>query len=270
MLGFTSTYYKYRQSVAAASQGLLFSGTSRDNEIRLSRVLYRDAVRKTTASVSGYFRRSNNFIDDTEIQIQRRRTAGYEVGLAHREFLGESTLDAGIAYRHGTGAFEALTAPEETFSPGSSRPIVITNTLALNTPFELAGLKLRYSGQARVQTNRTPLIPQDRFSIGGRYTVRGFDGESALSAERGWLIRNDLGIVLVPIGQELYFGLDHGEVSGTSSSLLLGKHLTGAVIGLRGGYKGFSYDVFAGQPISKPDGFKTATTTAGFNLSWTY
>lgn len=270
LLGFSSSYYKYRQSVAAASQNLLFSGTSRNNDIRLSRIVYRDAVRKTTASLRGYFNRSNNFIDDTEIEIQRRRTAGYELGLAHREFIGSATLDASIAYRHGTGALDALTAPEEVFSPGSSRPIVITNTLALNAPFEIAGQKLRYNGQLRTQTNRTPLVPQDRFSIGGRYTVRGFDGESVLSAERGWLLRNDLAYTIPDIGSELYLGLDHGEVGGPSSNLLLGKRLTGFVIGLRGGYQGFSYDVFAGQPIFKPEGFRSAGTTAGFNLSWSF
>ena len=36
------------------------------------------------------------------------------------------------------------------------------------------------------------LDAQDRFAIGGRYTVRGYDGEASLSAERGWLLRNDL------------------------------------------------------------------------------
>ncbi len=41
-----------------------------------------------------------------------------------------------------------------------------------------------------------PLITQDRFSIGGRYTVRGFDGETTLIGERGWLLRNDLGLSL--------------------------------------------------------------------------
>ena len=35
-------------------------------------------------------------------------------------------------------------------------------------------------------------------------------------------------------GQELYLGLDHGEVDGTHSGDLIGKHLTGAVLGLRG------------------------------------
>jgi len=270
LLGLSTNYYIYRQSVAAASQSILYSGTSRNNEISLSRIVYRDAVRKTTASVRGYLNQSNNFINDTEIEIQRRRTAGYEIGLAHREFIGRATLDASAAYRHGTGAFDALTAPEETYSPGASRPIVITYSLALNAPFEIAGHKLRYNGQLRVQTNRTPLVPLDQFSIGGRYTVRGFDGESVLSAERGWLLRNELAYAITGMGSELYLGLDHGEVSGASSKLLLGKRLTGFVVGLRGGYKGFSYDVFAGQPLDKPDGFRTADTTAGFNLNWSY
>ncbi len=270
LLAVAANAYAYRQTVAAAAQNILYRGTARNHELQISRVVYRDAVRKTTASARAYLKQSRNYIEDVEIEIQRRRTAGYELGLAHREFIGSATVDASIGYRHGTGAFDALNAPEEAASPGSSRPIVITNTLALNAPFEIAGQKLRYNGQLRVQTNRTPLVPQDRFSIGGRYTVRGFDGESVLSAERGWLIRNDLGFVLPAIGSELYLGLDHGEVSGPSSNLLLGKRLTGFVIGLRGGYQGFSYDVFAGQPISKPDGFRTTGATAGFNLIWTF
>ena len=270
LLGVTSNYYRYRQSIAGLNQNLIFSGISRDNDIRLSRVLYRDAARKTTGSVRGYFRKSSNFIDDTEIEIQRRRTAGYELGLAHREFLGNNTLDASLAYRHGTGAFEALDAPEEAFSPGASRPEVVTGDISLNLPFELGSQRLRYTAQFRGQTNRTDLAPQDFFAIGGRYTVRGFDGESTLAAERGWLLRNDLSWVLPAIAQELYLGLDHGEVGGPSSDLLLGKRLAGFVVGLRGGYKGFSYDVFAGQPIKKPEGFRAAGTTAGFNLSWTY
>jgi len=113
-------------------------------------------------------------------------------------------------------------------------------------------------------------VPQDRFQIGGRYTVRGFDGESTLLGERGWLLRNDLGWTIGRTGQELYLGVDYGAVSGPSTLQLIGTRLAGAVVGLRGGYKHFMWDLFAGRPISKPDGFQTASTTAGFNLLWSY
>ncbi len=113
-------------------------------------------------------------------------------------------------------------------------------------------------------------MPQDRFSIGGRYTVRGFDGENTLIGDRGWLVRNDLGWALGNSGQELYVGVDYGEVGGQSTRLLIGQHLAGAVLGLRGGYKGLFWDVFVGTPLSKPEGFRTSHTTAGFNVSWSY
>ena len=270
LLSATTSTNRYHQTVAGASQDYLYSGTSENDELKLSRVLYRDAVNKTTASLRGYLTTSNNFIDDTEVEVQRRRMAGWEAALAHRLFIADATLDFSLAYRRGTGAFSALHAPEEAFGEGTARPQIITTENSLTLPFKLGEQSLRYTGTWRAQWNRTPLVSQDRFSIGGRYTVRGFDGESVLMAERGWLVRNDLGLALGGSGQELYVGVDHGEVGGPSAELLVGKRLTGAVVGLRGSFKDLSYDVFAGQPLRKPEGFETAKTIAGFNISLSF
>lgn len=267
LFGVTASENRYHQTVAGATQNYLYSGTSENYEAKLTRVLHRDGSGKTSASLRGYLTKSANFIDDTEVEVQRRRMAGWEAGLQHRAFIADAVLDLAAAYRQGTGAFDALPAPEEAFNEGTSRPRLFSAEASLNLPFKLAGENFRYSGSWRAQWNRTPLVTLDRFSIGGRYTVRGFDGESVLMAERGWLIRNDLGWSLGESGQELYLGVDHGEVGGQSADLLIGKRLTGAVLGLRGGYKDLSWDLFAGAPLAKPDGFKTAHTTAGFNLT---
>ena len=231
---------------------------------------YRDQRRKTTLALRAFRRASFNFIDDTEIEVQRRVVGGWELGLNHREFLGAATLDANLQYRRGTGAFGARPAPEELFGEGTSRFGLVAADASLNLPFQLADQKLRYSALWRAQWNRTPLTPQDRFAVGGRYTVRGFDGESSLMAERGWLIRNDLGWALGQSGAELYAGIDHGEVGGGSSQFLLGKRLTGAVLGLRGttnALRGLRYDLFVGTPLRKPEGYRTAHLTGGFNLN---
>ncbi|HGW5374949.1 TPA: ShlB/FhaC/HecB family hemolysin secretion/activation protein [Pseudomonas aeruginosa] len=268
-LSATASGYKYRQTVAGYSQDYVYSGTSDNAELRLSRLLYRDATRKTALYGRGWMRKSNNFIDDTEIEVQRRRTGGWELGLTHREYLGESTLDASLAYRRGTGAFNAMVAPEEDFGEGTSRMKVITADAQLMVPLSLGSQRARYIGSWRAQWDRTPLVPQDRFSIGGRYTVRGFDGELTLMGERGWVWRNELGLLL-GAGQELYFGADYGHVGGPSTRWLQGRNLAGSVVGLRGGAKGFYWDLFAGTPLSKPKGFKTDSITTGFNLSWSY
>lgn len=270
LLSFTTSGYDYRQSVAGANQTYVYSGSTENTELRLSRLFYRDAVRKTSAYVAGWMRNSHNYIDDTEVEVQRRRMAGWEVGLTHREFIGAATLDVDVGYRHGTGMLSSLPAPEEAFGEGTSHSALVTADAQLNVPFVIAKQRLRYNAAWREQWNRTPLVPQDRFQIGGRYTVRGFDGENTLLGDRGWLLRNEFGWTIGGTGQELYVGVDYGEVGGPSTQQLIGTHLAGAVIGLRGGYKHLNWDVFAGRPISKPSGFQTASTTAGFNASWSY
>ncbi|PMS36380.1 hemolysin activation/secretion protein [Trinickia symbiotica] len=270
LLGFTISGYNYRQSVAGGNWTYVFSGSSENSELRLSRLFYRDAVRKASAYVAAWSRNSRNYIDDTEIEVQRRRMAGWAVGLAHREFIGAATLDADVAYRRGTGMLSARAAPEEAFGEGTSRSAVITAQGQLNIPIAVSKQRFRYLVAWRAQWNRTSLVPQDRFQIGGRYTVRGFDGETTLLGERGWLVRNELGWTFGNTGQELYLGVDYSQVRGPSTQELVGTHLAGAVIGLRGAYKRLYWDAFAGRPISKPDGFQTASTTAGFNISWTY
>ncbi len=265
-LSVTSSSNRYHQSVAGASQEYIYSGTSETAETALSRLVYRDAQRKTTVSLKAWLRRSRNFIEDTEVEAQRRATAGWGIGIAHKEFIGSATLDLGLMHRRGTGAFGAVAAPEEPFGEGTSRMRVTTADASLGLPFTLGGQPLRYQGSWRVQWNGTPLTPQDRFAIGGRYTVRGFDGESNLSAERGWLVRNDVGLPLQTIGAEAYLGVDYGQVGGPTAGWLVGRNLSGAALGLRGNVMKVAYDFFVARPLSKPQGFRTSSTTAGFSL----
>lgn len=268
LLGLTTSDNTYYQEVSGATQVYRYSGESSNSEVRLSRVVYRDAVRKTTLSLAAWGRASRNYIDDTEILVQRRRMAGWDAGVAHREFVGQGTLDLNLGVRQGTGMMKALPAPEEAFGEGTSRPMIVTAGARLALPFEAFGERLRYTGAWRAQWNGTPLVPQDRFSIGGRHSVRGFDGERVLSSERGWLIRNELGWTPGRSPFELYVGADLGRVGGPSAGALAGRGLAGAVAGLRGEVRGVSVDLFVGTPVKKPDGFRAANTTAGFSLYW--
>lgn len=270
LLSATVSQNDYHQSVAGLGQNYVYSGESSNAEVKLARLIYRDASRKTTTALRAWRRASHNFVDDTEIDVQRRVVGGWEASANHREFIGEATLDGTLAYRRGTGAFGSKEAPEEAFGDGTSRMELFTAEASLNAPFKLAGEQFRYSGLWRAQWNGTPLTPQDRFAIGGRYTVRGFDGENSLLGERGWLIRNDLGWALGRSGAELYAGVDYGHVGGLSVEFQVGNELAGAVVGIRGVFQGLNYDVFVGAPISKPEGFRTAKVTAGFSLSYNF
>lgn len=267
LLGVTASDSRYHQNVAGPFEVFRYSGSSEDAEISLSRLLQRDARSKTNASLKAWARRSRSFIDDTELEPQRRATGGWEVAIAHRQAFAKATLDLQLAHRRGTGAFHAQRAPEEAFGEGTSRLRVTTLDLDLQVPWRLADWRGRYQGTLRGQWNGTPLTPQDRFAIGGRYTVRGFDGENNLSAERGVLLRNELGIALGQSAHEVYVGIDYGQVSGPATEWLAGDHLAGAVLGLRGSVGAVAYELFIARPIRRPQNFPGARTVAGFSLS---
>lgn len=279
LLSATTSSNDYHQEVAGASQNYIYSGTSQNAEVKLNRLIYRNSINKTNLSLRGFLRKSQNYIDDTEIEVQRRRTAGWELGFNQSWYLGAAILDYNLAYRRGTGAMDALKAPEEGFGEGTSHMKMLLGDLNLSVPFNVnapwGSQALQYTANLRGQANYTPLTPQDRFSIGSRYTVRGFDGQQTLIADNGWLIRNELIAPIASSGQSVYWGLDYGEVGGQSSKYLIGKQLAGTVLGLRGGigsqhFGSLNYDVFVGKPINKPQGYQTHDAVAGFSLNYSY
>ncbi len=272
LLSFTASQSQYHQAVAGVNGQEMYSGTSSTTEAKVSRVVQRDSAGKTTLSLKGFQRRSNNYINDEEVAPQRRIVSGMEWGLGHRRAYAQGIWETNLGYRVGTGAWGALPAPEEAYGEGTSRMRLWLVDAMVQQPFSWLGQRWAYSGSWRGQYNRTPLTPQDRLAIGGRFTVRGFDGLSVLSAERGWLLRNEISTGLAPQIQG-YVGLDTGQVAGPSAAQLVGQSLTGGVLGLRGqlgpiGRWGrVQYEVFVGQPLSKPERFKTSATTTGFSLS---
>ncbi|WP_083580968.1 ShlB/FhaC/HecB family hemolysin secretion/activation protein [Enterobacter sp. SA187] len=270
MLGVTGSDFDYHQTVAGENADYRYSGKSKNLNVQLSRVLHRSGSQKTSFSYEILTRETRNYIDDTEVGVQHRQTAAWRAGLQHRHYIGQATLDAGISYQRGTRWFGAQPAPEEYFGDATALSKIIQLSAGLDLPFELGSQQFRYNVQYQRQVSNTPLTPQEQFAIGNRWTVRGFDGERTLSASHGWYVRNDVAWRTPVPNQELYLGADYGEVGGYSSEYLIGKHLAGGVVGLRGSAFNTGYDLFAGRPFSKPDGFRTSSTTLGFNLNWSW
>ena len=268
--GLTVNSYDYHQLVAGLNQDYRYSGKSQNLNFQLSRVLHRSGSQKTTLSWDMLAKESKNFINDTEVEVQRRRTSAWRVGLQHRHYIAQSTLDAGISWQRGTRWFGALSAPEEYFGEATALSKILQLSAQLDIPFALGQQQFRYNVQYQRQLSNTPLTPQEQFAIGSRWSVRGFDGERSLNADRGWFVRNELAWTTPLPQQALYLGIDYGEVGGKGTENLVGNHLAGGAIGLRGQAFKTGYELFAAVPFSKPNGFKTDPVSLGFNLNWQY
>jgi len=264
-LAFTTSRFRYHQTVAGAVASYVYSGRIRRWEAELARTVHRDRTSRTRVYAALRHERYRSFIEDVEIAVQRRRMTLVAAGVRHDRFLRRGSLRLEAELRRGTGALGAMRAPEEATGEGTARPRLATARAALDLRLRP---RLRWRAEARAQWHRTPLVPQHRFAIGSRWTVRGFDGERLLAADSGWLLRDEL--AWAPrAGVELYAALDHGRVRGPSARLLAGRRLTGAAVGLRGRRRGLDWEVFVGWPLEKPAGFRTDAVTAGFRLAWT-
>ena len=268
--GVTWNESRYAQQVAGLNGPYVYSGTSENTELKATRLVFRDAVQKINLSLAAFERKANNFVEDTEVLTQRRIEDGWVAGLNHKTFIGTSTLESNLNYKWGKAGFGALPSLADPSGWGTSQFGLTTADVNLSAPFNWGEQRFRYNGAIRAQTYETPLTPLNQFAIAGRYTVRGFDGENTLSGERGWLWRNDMSWALGDSGQEMYYALDHGEVGGRTSDLLVGKTLTGNAVGLRGGWRRINYDVFLAAPVRKPDHFKAPSYVAGFGLSLSF
>lgn len=267
--------YRYHEATEGFNLNYDYNGKSYNSNISASRVLYRNGRHKTTASAKLWTQQVYRYVNEFEIDVHRRRTAGWAFDLQHRAQLGRFGIDAGLGYKRGTGLRQSMKAPEEFNTedgsiPGASRMKIITANLGIGVPFRMGKQLLTLESDLHAQWNKTPLVPQDKLSIGGRYTVRGFDGDNNLAGERGWYWKNNLNWHFLPTHQ-LYLGLDSGHVSGRSTEELPKQRLVGSVLGLKGSQKiggVIQYDVFAGKPLRKPDYFKSDSITYGFNLQY--
>ncbi|MFW1860309.1 ShlB/FhaC/HecB family hemolysin secretion/activation protein [Acinetobacter baumannii] len=276
---FSTSYsrYQYEQNVLGANSVLRYHGLSEQGNLNVSRVLSRSGQHKTSLYGKLYHKQNSNFIDDIEIEVQRRRTSGWNAGIQHRQYLGVAVLDAGLDYRHGTGAFDALLAPEEQIKDvdknplppeGYSRAPIWSADLRFQMPFQLLDTPAQYRLNWRGQYAPRVLVPNDRFYIGGRYSVRGFDGELMLSGDNGQYLQQEISVNTQIPNTQFYMAVDQGWVNG-ENSIAGQRHLMGSVVGLRSYLNHFYIDAFTGRGLIAPQSLKK-DWIFGFSLNAFY
>ncbi|MFC0399341.1 ShlB/FhaC/HecB family hemolysin secretion/activation protein [Paraburkholderia rhizosphaerae] len=266
----TASQYDYHQQIAGAFSTLVSSGNSETFDVKTEYQFFRNQVQKNMLEFRVGKRYSEAFIDGTEIGVQHRDNTYAEIGWEHKHYFGAAQFDSTIAYRWGVPWFGAQPdLPGVAQGAPTSYYQMETLDATLSVPFAIAGFPFRYTGTVRAQNTPDVLFPTEYISIGSRYTVRGFDGNTMLAAEKGVFMRNDLEMPISRLGLALYVGIDAGEVFGPSATNLLGRRLAGAVVGVRGGaFQHVSYDVFIGGPLYQPAGFPNHWPVAGFSVSF--
>lgn len=291
----TASESAYSRRVAPQGSRHAASGTSKVFEWQWARHL----LRTHSATLGVQFRLgrrfARHFLRDVDVKVQRVNTTHVQWGLIERHYFGDVQVDSLLAWRQGVRWFGSHEGPAHDGPTYHYRMALLDTNVSV--PANWGRWRLTYTSAFHGQWTPDRLYKIDQLAIGSRWTVRGFDGEQVLSAERGFYWRNDLAMALPGSGNTFYVGVDYGRVFGPGTEWGSGTQLMGAVIGWRGiigrrasasrsaaasaptqaltladtGLPGvLSYDIQAGVPVWTPQGFSTAPIAVGFQLAYQY
>ena len=274
--------HEYKNPVAGFNNPLLYHGQATTSTLGLTRLIYRNQSQKTEGYTKVYHKKSKHFIDDIEISVQNRQTAGYHLGITHQKQLNDGAfIYANIDYKHGTAMLKAKPAPEEEIynafgeklpAEGFARSPIWSWYVEYNKPWQISGQNLQYNLKVQGQYATKLPTPNDLYYIGGRGSVRGFKEGDYLTGEHGFSLQQEL-IWQIPnaFGKQQtqgYIAFDQGRVAGEYSRSDA-KKLLGAAIGARHYHKNISLDGFVARGLYAPN-FIAKETVFGVSAQYQF
>ncbi|UOP10174.1 ShlB/FhaC/HecB family hemolysin secretion/activation protein [Pseudomonas palleroniana] len=250
-LTYSYTESEYRSRAEANNFTFKQTGDSQNHQLRLERVIHRDALSKTSLSTGVAYLRTNNFIEDSKLAVSSNRLSEAQFGINHGRRIGESFLNIDLGMQDGIGAFDAQANHHPKPGQADARYRKYTATLSYLYPFKLWGESLSFSSLMTGQHSEDVLFSPQRMSLGGQSSIRGYK-DQMLAGDSGGYWRNDLrwsrpvtwawlqpvlseygtslGYDQGVISRDRYNGEQHGRMSSNSVELFArGKNVAASV-----------------------------------------
>lgn len=264
--GWWNFSYSYAESdyrTLNEAEGFSFEtdGDSTTQQLRAERVLHRDSLSKTAASLALGTVHTRNFIEDSLIDASSQRLTEEQLGFNHGRRIGSAFVNLDLGWHRGTGALDA----QATGHPHGSSPVARYNSYHLTAsylqPFQLAGESFTFDSLFNGQHSEDVLFSPQRISLGGLLSVRGFK-EQSLSGDTGGYWRNQLRWQrpvtwqpLQPLLQNYSVGIayDLGAIHGGPHNPTLHGRLSGNAIEFSARGQHLSASVSFARSLERPD-----------------
>ncbi len=264
----------YRSQVVPPNQQIFKQkGDSQTHQLRAERVVYRDALSKTSVNVGLTRLATNNYNDQARIIGSSNTLTEASYGINHGRRVGNAFLNIDLGTQKGIGAFGAQ---GDLANDGPSpRYRKYTATASYLHPFQLWGERFTFSSLATGQHSKDPLFSSQRMSVGGLSSVRGFK-DQYLAGDSGGYWRNEvrwtrpldwdlLRPALTEYGMALAYDqgvISHGRGSGDQHGRLSGNAVE---LFARGRYLGASVTV--AHSLERPGAIADRETPIYFSLN---
>ncbi len=192
--GANYSYSKYLLTSVGTASRIRASGNSEAKNYYIDRVLSRGTKYKISLKAELGQNDTDSYIEDTYIPVNSRRTTEANFYLNNTFYIPSGILYFQSKYGRGLNALGAI---KDKAGLAADKPRAQFETFGLyaqsNLNFNIPKTKFPLNHKFTFDSLKSndSLYGSDQFSLGGRYTVRGFQ-QSIISGDNGYLFRNDI------------------------------------------------------------------------------
>ena len=242
-----------------------YRNLTNNEAITLSYILFKGRTASFTLNTSLAYQDRETFFAGELLEVSSRSNANLSFGFDFSNKYSRGFYSIGFSAKYGlTGLFN-VTEPIN----GDDVPIGYPKTRfskynvngSICYYFSFWGLK--YCSNGTLQLSKYTLFAEEQISVGGRYSVRGFN-QGGIIGDSGFYIKNDLSIPILQgdswwnklLMPSLFIGLDFGFADKKGGSLLNGDYdrawLAGFAFGVKSSAEYGTFSLTAAVPIAQP------------------
>ena len=258
--------HQYHRIIQGINQQYYVDGFSTSNVFGINRLLYRDKSAKVNFYGTMSFKKSKNFIENFEIETQRRKLTIFEAGILGSDTLKNTKLSYKLGVKVGSDLFSGM---EDIPGIASSRTTTYLSKLNLQTPFN--NQKFVLTNSIGLQYSDDELAGSEQFGVGGRCDVRGFHDDN-LYGNSGIYLRNEMEnahqLNIGNMKSKFFIGFDIGAVKESATTSWSSRKLVGIATGVRYEItKYFKGDITLSRALKCPQEFESSKNQIYFSNS---
>jgi hemolysin activation/secretion protein len=262
--------FLYRSTIYGENGNYISSGISNNHNYQGDYTFYRDADSAIKTSLGLSWQQNLNFIANELIKTSSSKTTTGKISLNGFYKQEGTTFSFDVSMHHGLSLFDPVINSSN--SNKKYNFLKYTTYLSANGNTSFLDTPLQYNSTLSGQYSNDRLHNQELFSMGGFYTVRGFN-YMGYFGEIGAYLHNDLtyNTSIQLLGEKIkfspYFGLDGGVIEYDPSIF---KHMIGTGFGIRSSLLGLNLSLDFAAPLYAYDPIAEKEYVSSFSISFQY
>ncbi|MGG8290014.1 ShlB/FhaC/HecB family hemolysin secretion/activation protein [Klebsiella sp. 141130] len=267
-----SLYYsksKSHQGIDIGAYTFDYVGETEYFSLKGNRMLYRNVNSKLSTSAELIRRKYDYTLGGTELVLQKRDMGNVRLGLNYKRNFTGAALDSTLSWQRFTKAFGGTDTPDMRTGTVSKKSQIVNLNVNYVKWLTMLPTNAYYELNFGAQYSPDNLTLQDQFTIGDRWSVRGFQNSDGIYGNKGFFLQNTLNVVTGYKGLIPYIGADYGQIIGElPSQNLSGKKLMGGILGVKGSVRALEYDGSISAPFIYPHDLDVDKYKINFNLAY--